>query len=79
VTAAKQIDEHAPANDVDTFTVDELASHLRLNRKTVFAMIQRGEIPGVRHFGRAIRVHRPTVVAWLAEGETSGPRSRRRR
>ena len=42
-------------------TVDELAALLRCNRKTVYAAINRGEIPGVRRLGGAIRIHRDTA------------------
>jgi excisionase family DNA binding protein len=59
-------------------TADELAALLRLDRKTVYAMIKRGEIPGVRRFGRAVRILRVTVLQWLAEGQGQAPRSRRR-
>jgi len=59
-------------------TVDELAALLRLDRKTVYSMVKRGEIPGVRRFGRAVRIHRETVLRWLADGLGSTPRARRR-
>ncbi len=58
-------------------TVDELATLLRCNRKTVYGAIQRGEIPGVRRLGGAIRVHRETVLRWLADGQGHVSRSRR--
>ena len=47
-------------------TVDELATLLRLERKTVYAAIQRGEIPGVQRISRSIRISRSTVEDWLA-------------
>ncbi|MEI8256141.1 MAG: helix-turn-helix domain-containing protein [Deltaproteobacteria bacterium] len=57
-------------------TVDELADLLRVDRKSVYAAIQRNEIPGVQRIGKTLRIHRATVVAWLADGQVS-PRSRR--
>ena len=57
-------------------TVVELAMLLRVNRKTAYEQIQRGEVPGVHRFGRAIRIHRDTVLAWLA-GQNGDPRARR--
>ncbi len=57
-------------------TIDELAEVLRVNRKTAYALVQQGGVPGVHRFGRAIRVHRETVLGWLA-GQDSGPRERR--
>ena len=46
-------------------TVDEAATLLRCDRKTVYTAIQRGKLPGVRRVGRSIRIHRPTLIAWL--------------
>lgn len=63
----------------DALTVDELACLLRLNRKTVYAAVRAGEIPGVRFIGRAIRISRTTVEKWLQEGQGRVPRSRRNR
>lgn len=60
-------------------TVAEVAGLLRLNRKTIYAMIARGELPGVRRFGRAIRLHRPTVIRWQINGQGRVSRSRRKR
>jgi len=61
----------------DVLTVDELAALLRVDRKTAYAAIAAGEIPGVRHLGRTIRVRRDTVLTWLAEGQGRASRSKR--
>jgi excisionase family DNA binding protein len=58
-------------------TVDELAALLRVERKTVYAAIARGEIPGVRRVGALLRVSRDRVLAWLAQGQDRVSRSRR--
>jgi excisionase family DNA binding protein len=63
-------------DDPAVLTVDETAALLRVNRKTVYELIARGEIPGVRRLGRVVRIHRPTVLSWLAEGQGRAPRSR---
>jgi excisionase family DNA binding protein len=60
-------------------TADEVAKILRLDRKTVYAALARGEIPGARRIGRAVRLHRDTVLDWLAQGQGRVSRSRRRR
>jgi excisionase family DNA binding protein len=53
-------------------TVDELAALMRLNRKTVYDAIDKGEIPGAQRIGRSIRITRDTVVAWLkSQGRVS--------
>jgi excisionase family DNA binding protein len=56
-------------------TVDELAVYLRVNRKTVYAAIAQGAIPGARRIGGTIRVDRDSVLKWLAgEGRVSSSR-----
>ena len=55
--------------------VEHVAAMLELNRKTVYEMVQRHEIPGVRSCGRALRFHRDAVIAWLRDGDG---RARRR-
>jgi excisionase family DNA binding protein len=58
-------------------TVDELAELLRVERKTAYAAIANGEIPGVRRVGRSIRIFRQAVLYWLASGQGRVSRSRR--
>jgi excisionase family DNA binding protein len=65
-----------PAGQPTVLTVDELASLLRVDRKTAYAAVTRGEVPGVRRLGRTIRVHREAVMAWLRDGQA--PRTRGR-
>ena len=54
--------------------VEELAAVLRVNPKTLYALIRRGEIPGVVRVGRVIRMNRDVVVRWLSEGQVRGSR-----
>jgi len=42
--------------------VDELATLLRVNRKTVYDALSRGEIPGARRVGGCYRIHRDAVL-----------------
>jgi len=57
--------------------VGELADALRVDRKSIYEAIKRGEIPGVRRVGRTIRICRDTVLDWLSQGQGRVPRSRR--
>jgi len=57
-------------------TVDELAALLRVNRKTVYEALARGEIPGARRIGGRYRILRTTVLRWLDDGQGRAPRSR---
>lgn len=50
------------------FTVNELATYLRLDRKAVYDAIHRGDIPGVRRIGKVYRISHIAVVAWLQDG-----------
>src|SRR5689334_12463383 len=53
-------------------TVDELATLMRVNRKTIYAMISAEQLPGVRYMGSHIRIVRDVVVSWL-RGEARAP------
>ena len=49
----------------EVLTVKELASYLRLNIKTVYEAINKGEIPGAKKIGGRIVIHRLTLEAWF--------------
>lgn len=76
--AARILEDSAAPELPEILTVEEIAKLLRLNRKTVYEMVQRGEIPGVRLCGRAIRAHRDTVLRWLADGQGRSARRKSR-
>lgn len=57
----------ADSRDIpEVLRVSELAALLRMNRKSVYAALEAGLIPGARRVGRAIRVSRDAVMDWLA-------------
>ena len=58
-------------------TVDELAARLRLNRKTVYEALSRGEIPGARRVGTTYRILRAAVIDWLSSGQGRVSHSKR--
>jgi len=63
-------------------TVHDLATLLRLDRKTVYSEIAAGRIPGVRRFGArrpVYRAHRDTLITWLAGQFQQARPSRRTR
>jgi excisionase family DNA binding protein len=74
---AKVSSDSLPRRSADSppavLTADELAALLRVERKTVYAAIRRGEIPGVRRVGSCLRVSRDAVMRWLAEGAGMHP------
>lgn len=55
----------------EVMKVSEVAELLRVDRKTVYSMIQRRRLPGVRRVGRCVRISRSALLAWLADAESS--------
>jgi excisionase family DNA binding protein len=51
----------------DVLTVRETATLLRVERKTIYDLAARGELPGVRRLGRLTRISRSAILQWLAE------------
>lgn len=58
-------------------TADEVASLLRVNRKTVYTAFKQGQIPGGRRIGGTIRFSRTRVLEWLSNGQEHVSRSPR--
>jgi excisionase family DNA binding protein len=54
-------------------TVDEVAEILRVDSKTVYEAISRGDFPGVIRVGRCIRIFRDAFLAWLQGGHIEVP------
>ncbi len=46
-------------------TVNETAALLRVERKLVYDLVSRGDLPGARRVGRLIRISRDAVMSWL--------------
>ena len=63
----------------NVMTVAELARTLRINRKTAYAGLRSGDIPGSVKIGRTIRVSRQVLIDWLDDSKSRGPHSRRKR
>jgi excisionase family DNA binding protein len=70
---AEHLERQPVANAEPEFlTIDEVAELLRVDRKTVYGMVSRRQLPGAIKVGRVTRVHRATLVQ-----SVSAPRSRR--
>lgn len=52
-------------------TCGEVAELLRTTRKAVYAMVERGQVPGVIRIGRRVLFQQQTLVDWL--GQKSSP------
>jgi excisionase family DNA binding protein len=55
-------------------TPDEVGLVLRTTRKAVYAMIERGQLPGVRRVGRRLLVHRAELLQWLDHNCAPSPK-----
>ena len=51
-------------------TVAEVADFIRTSRNAVYAMVGRGQWPGVIRIGRNLRFRRDTLLDWLNQKHT---------
>jgi excisionase family DNA binding protein len=59
-------------------TANETAALLRTSRKAVYAMAERGQLPGVTRIGRRLLVRRDDLLSWLDERRVASPGGIRR-
>jgi excisionase family DNA binding protein len=57
-------------DDLQTYSADELAERLGVNRKTIYEAATRGEIPH-RRLGRRLIFERGAVLLWLRQAASS--------
>jgi excisionase family DNA binding protein len=57
-------------------TSDEVADLLRTTRAAIYAMTERGQLPGVIRVGRRLLFRRADLIEWLSQNSTPSPRSR---
>ncbi len=55
-------------------TADELATLLRTTRKAVYAMVERGLLPGVTRIGRRVLFRRENLLHWLDQKRAPSPK-----
>jgi excisionase family DNA binding protein len=48
-------------------TPGEVATVLRTSRKAIYAMIERGQLPGVIRIGRRVLIREQELVEWLRQ------------
>jgi excisionase family DNA binding protein len=58
-------------HDAPVLRADDVAKLLGVDRKTVYAAAERGEIPGTIRIGRLLRFSRAKVLAWMGQGAPS--------
>ncbi len=59
-------------------TVDETAELLRTTRKAIYALVERGHLPGVIRLGRRVLIRRDELLGSLSEKRTASPGRTRR-
>ena len=60
------------------FTVQEVAEILRTSPSAIYAMLARGQLPGVTRIGRRILIRRDALLDWLDERRAPSPQGGRR-
>lgn len=51
-------------------TPSEVAELLRTSRKAVYAMVERGQLPGVTRLGRRVLIRADALLHWLRQKST---------
>ena len=59
-------------------TSEEVAHLLRTTRAAVYAMTERGQLPGVTRIGRRVLYRREALLDWLNQKRTPSPKEQRR-
>jgi excisionase family DNA binding protein len=54
-------------------TVDETASLLRTTKSAIYAMVERGQLPGVTRLGRRVLVRSDALLRWLDQKSAPSP------
>ena len=54
-------------------TADEVAALLRTTRKAIYAMVERGLLPGVTRVGRRVLIRSEVLLDWLRRKSTPSP------
>jgi excisionase family DNA binding protein len=58
--------------------IDEVGALLRTSRKAIYAMVERGQLPGVVRIGRRVLIREDALLHWLGQKSTPSLESRQR-
>ena len=58
---------------------NEVADLLRTSRKSVYSMIERGQLPGVTRIGRRVLLRRDDLLEWLRQKSSTPSHEGRQR
>jgi excisionase family DNA binding protein len=57
-------------------TPSEVAVLLRTSKKAIYAMVERGQLPGVVRIGRRVLIREEALLHWLSQKSTPSLESR---
>jgi excisionase family DNA binding protein len=78
-TSARLESTHTASTVPTLLTTAEIAALLRTSIKAVYAMVERGQLPGVVRIGRRVLVRQDALVDWLGQkSQALSPESRER-
>ena len=60
---------HLPA----LLTCSEVAELLRTSQKAIYAMVERGQLPGTVRLGRRVLIREDALLDWLGQKSTPSP------
>jgi excisionase family DNA binding protein len=63
-----------PLRGIDLMTVPEVARLLRTTPKAIYAMVERGQLPGVLRFNRRVLLDRQVLLDFLRQSSTPSER-----
>ena len=70
----RDADEPTAARLPVLLTVDEAADFLRTTRRAIYAMVERGQLPGVIRIGRRVLLRADDLLDWLDQKRASSPK-----
>jgi excisionase family DNA binding protein len=74
------MNRHTPAAHTETLrlrtflTVSEVASLLRTTKAAIYAMVERGQLPGITRIRRRVLIREDALLDWLGQKSTPSPK-----
>ena len=71
--AAPRVDPHPSRALPMLLTADDAADLLRTTRRAIYAMVERGQLPGVVRVGRRVLLKSDALLHWLDQKSAPSP------